>query len=151
MIFTEAGLGRFFELVSGIYINYRRLLEGILKKHNLTYPQMGALLVVSGKGEPLTQTKLAETLETDTTNGMVICDSLEKKGLIVRSPNPGDRRSNLVSSTAKGDSVFRRAFSEIGELMSRFEGRLSGSAIDTALPALEEVYKTLKKKNTEDK
>jgi hypothetical protein len=35
--------------------------------------------------------------------------------------------------------------------MSRFEGRLSGSAIDTALPALEEVYKTLKKKNTEDK
>lgn len=145
MIFTKAGIGRFFELVSGVYINYRHLVEGVLKRHGITYPQMGALLALSKRGESLTQTKLAETLETDTTNTMVICDSLEKKGLIERKENPKDRRSKLVSSTPKGVSVFRHAFEEIGELMNRFESDISVDRMEIALPVLEEVYRTLKK------
>ncbi len=75
-------------------------MEEKLLDHGITYPQMGVLLAVSRGGPGMSQTDLARTLETDTTTITVICDSLEKKKLVTREPNPTDRRSKLILLTA---------------------------------------------------
>lgn len=48
-----------------------------------------------------------------TLTGML--DRLEEKGLVVRDPNPGDRRSFLIRVTAEGTSIAARLRSRLEE------------------------------------
>lgn len=141
MIFGEAGIGRLFELISGIYIRYRRLVEEKLRDHGVTYPQMGVLLAVSREGAGMSQTDLARTLETDTTTITVICDSLEKKKLITRKPNLTDRRSKIIGLTAAGKKRFNRAFADIGVYMKHMETAFPEKSLKPVIPVLEKIYK----------
>jgi DNA-binding MarR family transcriptional regulator len=53
-------------------------------------------------GGPLTMRELAAGLGTDPPYTTVVVDDLERRGLVVRSVRPGDRRSKMVSITAPG-------------------------------------------------
>jgi DNA-binding MarR family transcriptional regulator len=53
--------------------------------------------------------ELAAALGTDPPNATVIVDDLEKHGLVVRRPNPADRRAKVVEATRKGRELARRA------------------------------------------
>ena len=78
MLYDDDVGKRFFFLSSGIYIKTRRLMEKQLKPLNITWPQIGTMMVLSQNGN-ITQKQLAEMLDTDATSIMVVCDSLEKK------------------------------------------------------------------------
>lgn len=140
MIFGGVGIGRLFEIISGIHIRYRRLAEEKLRHHGITYPQMGVLLAVSKAASAMSQTELAGTLETDTTTITVICDSLEKKKLILRSPNPVDRRSKVISLTPAGNRTFAKAFSDMSVYMERLESAIPPNILEAVIPVLEKIY-----------
>lgn len=105
-----------FELLSGIEIRIHRRMNIILKNHNLTYAQFGALAVIYNLerfSKETNQKSLADLLKTDTTNIMVICDGLERKGFIERKHPEGNRRTNILILTKKGREVYLSSLPEV--------------------------------------
>lgn len=79
----------------------------------------------AGSDEALSPTTLAQVGQL-TSGGMTNrLDRLEAAGLIVRRPNPADRRSVLVSLTAKGEALADDAFAASLETQRRLLERLS--------------------------
>jgi DNA-binding MarR family transcriptional regulator len=59
------------------------------------------LLAVSGTESP-TQLQLAQTLGLDKTRMTYLIDDLDKAGLVIRTPDPADRRARLTTLTDAG-------------------------------------------------
>lgn len=58
---------------------------------------------------PTTMRQLAERLATDAPYTTLVVDDLERRGLVRRGPHPTDRRSRMVTITAKGVAAAERA------------------------------------------
>ena len=54
---------------------------------------------------PISQKELAARLKCNPSTVVDPTDRLEQKGLVIRRPNPGDRRVNVLMVTAKGAKV----------------------------------------------
>ena len=130
---------KLYALISGIYLKSRRLSEESLKSLGITFPQFGALLNLSAH-DNITQKELAERMDADTTTIMVICDSLEKKGLVERKKDPSDRRVNKLVLTSKGRSVFAKSFPLMMERYKFFSEAVEHKEIEVILPILERLY-----------
>lgn len=68
-----------------------------------------SVLSLACEVSPPSQRQLAEFLRLDPSQIVALVDGLEGSGLVVRSPDPGDRRSNIISATAAGRAVFVKA------------------------------------------
>jgi DNA-binding MarR family transcriptional regulator len=66
-----------------------------------------AVLGVLDTAEPLSQQQAAQRLRIDRTTMVALVDTLEGKGLVVRRPDPGDRRKNMVELTSRGRDTLR--------------------------------------------
>ncbi len=93
-----------FQLIEGLE---RRLIQFqvyTLRESKLTIPQYFILSLLSERdGRPFKE--LADVLACTRATVTGIVDTLEKKGLVTRNPNPGDRRSLLVKLTNRGRSL----------------------------------------------
>lgn len=58
---------------------------------------------------PLTLGALAEQLVSDRPYTTLVVQALEERGLVIRAPNPADRRSKLVHLTEQGRAVLATA------------------------------------------
>ncbi|WP_063054931.1 MarR family winged helix-turn-helix transcriptional regulator [Nocardia salmonicida] len=76
----------------------------ILDRHGLT---MWAYVVLLGLDErPVhTQAALAKAIRADKTRIIPVLDDLQQRGLILREPDPADRRVNLIRLTPDGASL----------------------------------------------
>ncbi len=131
-----------FETVSGIYLKTKKITEESLKPHDLTWPQYGALMAMSGH-EPLSQRELANAMEVDTTNAMVICDSLEKKGLIERRRDPSDRRINRLHMTDEGKTRFNASSSSVMAGYTSITREVSADELASITPVLSKLYSVI--------
>ena len=61
--------------------------------------------MLEGAGTPLSPTTIAERLLVTTASVTSLVDTLERRGFVARSPDPGDRRKILVTLTADGQRV----------------------------------------------
>jgi DNA-binding MarR family transcriptional regulator len=93
------------KLIDSISTNTKRHVEKQLKPLNMTYSQMAVLMLLH-RNNGVSQRELAESGETDTTNMMVICDSLEKRGWVNRAIDENDRRINRILLTEKGKKAY---------------------------------------------
>ncbi|WP_410874062.1 MarR family winged helix-turn-helix transcriptional regulator [Nocardia sp. A7] len=86
----------------------------VLERHGLT---MWAYMVLLGLDEePVhTQAALAKAIRADKTRIIPVLDDLQSRGLILREPDPADRRVNLIRLTADGTSLRERAQRDIRE------------------------------------
>jgi DNA-binding MarR family transcriptional regulator len=98
VIFEQEPLTRLVGLATGIAWKTQSITERALKAHGLTYVQFGVLTAIAQE-DARTRRELADKLETDTNTHMVICDSLEKKGLAVPQADPADGRKRRISMT----------------------------------------------------
>lgn len=57
------------------------------------------LAILEGAGEPLPSSVIADRLLVTTASMTSLLDTLERRGLVVRSPHPHDRRKILVALT----------------------------------------------------
>lgn len=69
---------------------------------------LGVLLAID-RCESASQQQVAESLGVDRTTMVAIIDALEAKGIIVRLPDPEDRRRNVVELTHAGQTLLRQA------------------------------------------
>jgi len=79
----------------------KRRLDGEARLHKITVPQWRALAHV-GKNAAITQTAVAQALDTDPMTISGVLDRLEKNGLITREPDPADSRAKLTQLTPAG-------------------------------------------------
>lgn len=88
----------------------RNQLEAFFKTHGLQAGEFDVLATLRRAGAPyaLTPTQLFGTLMVSSGGMTNRLDRLERAGLIVRTPNPEDRRGTLVSLTDKGLEMMDR-------------------------------------------
>jgi DNA-binding MarR family transcriptional regulator len=99
------------ELAELLTHSARRLHRGSraqLSPLGLTNAQARVLRIVASCSHPLRMADIAARLEVVPRSVTTMVDGVEAAGLIVRSPDPDDRRSVLVSLTARGHALLER-------------------------------------------
>jgi DNA-binding MarR family transcriptional regulator len=99
--------GRIVRLAVLFQAEFERIKGAAFEQHGLKETDFGVLSPLRRAGEPfeLTPTELARH-RMITSGGMTAAlDRLEDKGMIVRVPNPNDRRGSLVRLTDRGREV----------------------------------------------
>ncbi len=77
-----------------------------LAQHDVTPSQVRAIRVLMGQDRGGVRSKeLAEHLKIAPRSATEVVDALEDKGLVSRSPDPGDRRATLVALTDHGRAL----------------------------------------------
>lgn len=82
---------------------------------------------------------LAAVLETDATTVMVICDALERKGLLVRERDPRDRRANRLRLTDEGQRRLVEAYPAVERLYAFLPEVVGAEDLAAVLPVLERI------------
>lgn len=102
MNYETGSIPEIFELITDLAKKLDQLQRLVMRESNLTPPQYNILNVLTGsEGQSLSQLAAANNCTRPTMTSLV--DTLEKKKLVIREPNPGDRRSILVKLTEKGE------------------------------------------------
>lgn len=113
-----------FDLIGSIAKRAERLVTQTVGDAGLTPAQYMVLANVREKGgRPLSA--LADALRCSPSTITGIVDTMEKKGLVVREPNPADRRSHLLNLTTKGRAL-RQSTPGLGEF---YEGCTLGISL----------------------
>ena len=77
-----------------------------LARYDVTPSQVRAIRVLATHGSGGVRSKeLAEHLRIAPRSTTEVVDALEEKGLVTRSPDPGDRRATLVSLSERGRAL----------------------------------------------
>lgn len=75
--------------------------EGLKLTHN-------AVLAATAEYGPVTQADLGRRLAVDPKDMVGILNHLQQAGLVLRTPDPADRRKNAVTVTPEGTAVLAR-------------------------------------------
>ena len=103
-ILNAAPVTDVFELLDQVARQLRDIQRETVREANLTPPQYQTLrLLWVQDGRPFKELAASNGCTPPTMTGIV--DTLEKKGLVTRQPNPADRRSLLVTLTEKGRAL----------------------------------------------
>jgi DNA-binding MarR family transcriptional regulator len=90
------------------------------------------VLSIAGSGSCSNQAAIAESTGLDRTVLTYLIDDLEKAGLVVRTPDPNDRRSRRVTLTDAGE----RRLAELTSRMNQVEDRLLAGLPDDEADSL---------------
>ena len=102
-----------FDRIASIAKRLDRLESQALSQANLTAAQYMILANLREKdGRPLGELAGIMRCSRSTITGVV--DTMERKELVVREPNPNDRRSHLLRLTARGKAL-RRSTPELDD------------------------------------
>ena len=134
---------RVIQLIDSISAYNRRHVERHLKPLNMTYPQMAVLMLLH-RTDAIGQRELADLNETDTTNMMVICDSLEKRGWINRVTHENDRRIKRICLTEKGKKAYIDGQEILWKGINFMREKTLLEDLKEALPVLEELNRNTK-------
>lgn len=127
----------------------KRRFEAVASEHSLTLAQWRALGQIT-KTPGITQVALAAAIEADAMTVSSLLERLEKRGLVVRSPSPGDSRAKCAEVTEAGreltylgwqvgSEVFELALADVSaadrdaaiRTLSAIRSNLSGMAADS--------------------
>jgi DNA-binding MarR family transcriptional regulator len=89
-----------------------------LRRHELSPSARQALAVLEGAGEPLPAGVVAARLLVTTASMTAVLDTLERRGLVRRQPDPADRRRVLVAITERGRALVDAFLPEIAALQA---------------------------------
>lgn len=95
-------------------------------------PEEWALLMVLREREPLTVGALAELTLRDRTTVTRFLDALAGKKLVVRSPDPADRRRTEVRLSGEAAEIFPRMMAHVEALIARGSEGIAPDEIATA-------------------
>ena len=84
-----------------------------LNSYQLSPAARQALAVLDGAGKPLSPTEIARRLIVTTASITSLLDTLQRRGLVERRPDPADRRRLLITITPAAQDLVRRLVPEI--------------------------------------
>lgn len=86
---------------SNIVQSAKLYLNQALKEKNLSSAETNVLMFLYTNGDHVSQDAIVSGVDVSKPAISRTINSLEKKGYIVREPNPNDKRSNLINLTEK--------------------------------------------------
>ena len=89
------------------------LANRALSGYQLSPAARQALAVLDGAGEPLSPTEIARRPLVTTASVTSLLDTLERRGLVERRPDPADRRRLLVAITPPAQAMVRQYVPEV--------------------------------------
>lgn len=89
------------------------LANRALSGYQLSPAARQALAVLDGAAEPLSPTEIARRLIVTTASVTSLLDTLERRGLVERRPDPADRRRLLVAITPPAQAMVRQYVPEV--------------------------------------
>ena len=101
------------------------LVDRRLRGHGLSAGARQVLAVLDGEGGSLSPTVIADRLIITTASMTSLLDTLQRRGLVQRTPDVKDRRRVVVTITAEGTRVIRRLLPEILALQDEVAAGLS--------------------------
>jgi MarR family 2-MHQ and catechol resistance regulon transcriptional repressor len=112
---------RLWTVLVRCYRAVSRIAERSVEQAGLCLTDFAALEALLHKG-PLTITEIQDKVLLASGSMTAAVDRLEKKGLVVRAPAPGDRRAKVLKLTPEGrrvvETVFRRHAAELESAMA---------------------------------
>jgi DNA-binding MarR family transcriptional regulator len=109
----------------------------------LTLPQFAVLNHLVRSGHHQSPIELARAMQVTKATMSSTLGRLERKGLISSNPDPQDGRSRRIATTAKGRKGRDRAIEAIATHLASVEKQIGTSALEAALPLLEQVRRLL--------
>ncbi|MHA2166707.1 MAG: MarR family winged helix-turn-helix transcriptional regulator [Candidatus Hodarchaeales archaeon] len=108
--YEEGSIPEIFSLITKITKNLDKFQRMVLSKTQLTPPQYSVLNALGISGENgLSLSQLAKVCYSSPPTMTHLIDTLERKKVVKRVPNPDDRRSLLVKLTSKGSIMIKEA------------------------------------------
>ncbi len=89
------------------------LVAPLARKYGISAPASNVLAILDGAGEPLPPQIISQRLFSHPATVTGLLDSLEKRGLVLRTPHPTDRRKLLIEITDEGRAVHQALLPEI--------------------------------------
>jgi DNA-binding MarR family transcriptional regulator len=93
-------------------------IDRALRHHRLSRAGREALAVLDGAGQPQAPTTIAERLIVTTASVTSLLDTLERRGLVERRPDPTDRRKLLIVITQDGKAIVDQFLPEVVALQT---------------------------------
>ncbi|MGY1803090.1 MarR family winged helix-turn-helix transcriptional regulator [Blastococcus sp. SYSU D00922] len=135
---AEEGTGELGELLMRVFRAQRRRWREALAPWDLSPHQARALKVVSER-DGVRLSDLAEALRIAPRSATEVADGLQDRGLVERTPDPGDRRAVILRPTDEGRRVRREIDAARAADSSELFARLSPGDRD----ALARILRTL--------
>jgi DNA-binding MarR family transcriptional regulator len=132
------GTAELGDLLMRVARTQRRRWRDVLAPWDLSPHQARALAVISERGA-VRLSDLAETLHIAPRSATEVADGLQERGLIERTPDPGDRRAVLLRPTDAG----RRIRGEIGAARAADSAELYGRLSPADRADLARILKSL--------
>lgn len=110
-------------------------------KYGLTMGQFAVLEALYNKGDMCVGQVQDKILSSSGTIAVIV-KNLETRDLIEKSPDPGDKRKNILSLTGKGRELISRAYPENEEKILTLMGELSKEELDQLLNITKKLDKT---------
>jgi DNA-binding MarR family transcriptional regulator len=105
---TEALARDLLDFVNQLFTAGQRDLFAAMEEANVSVSQVKALKALAEADEPMSLGAVSETLGLSLPAISRSVDGLVRRGLVKREEDPRDRRSKLVTATARGRSTYER-------------------------------------------
>ena len=131
--YREGGTTREIALLVKLVLMTRRFrnqLDEGLRKIGQSTARMEALSAILNLKGPISQTDLARRLRVEAATVTRMVDVLSKEGLVERTPDPNDRRVNLLSISPKGEATVEQIFRVYDRKRSHLLQDLSGDDLE---------------------
>lgn len=122
-----------------------RVVESHLAKFDITQGRFGVMMALwgvcqrEGKPTPLTPAELADRTGVTRATITGLIDTLERSGLVTRTPHPADRRMMSIGLTARGEKLLAKIIPEHFRRMAWLMAQLNESERKTFVRLLTKV------------
>jgi DNA-binding MarR family transcriptional regulator len=120
------------------YLTMHRRANAVFARFELTADQFVLLTALAG-GDGVTQKELAQRIHSDPNTMSEMLGRLERRGLILRDRNAGDRRALRVSLTEAGCAAQRRAMEGVASFCGALADLVPADERETLLGHLQRI------------
>jgi DNA-binding MarR family transcriptional regulator len=100
-----------------------RNIKNILKKSDTTFAQfaiLSSVIHLSNDKDEINQKQIAQHAKLDVMMTSDVLKKLESKKLVIRYPNPKDKRHNSIKITPKGFNLIIKTFPQVNKADIKF-------------------------------
>ena len=112
---------------------WRKIARESAARHGMSEAASAPLIWIDRLGENVRQNALADAVGIEGASLVRLIDELQSLGLVVREPDPSDRRANVVSLTPTGRKVVGEVNDDLLELRREVFAALPGTDLEAAL------------------
>lgn len=128
--------------------NINRLLSYFLKKSKVPLTrEQWSVMAVLWKNDGCQQQALADATHRDRPGITRLIDNLEKENLVVRKPDPHDRRSNLIFLTEKGKKIENKVIQALNDTIKVATHNMEKEELNVLRKAFDQINQNIQKFN----